>query len=129
MSNRFGVLVLCAALVGCAASAAGSTERRSSSNVLTRSEIVESGVTNLYDAIQQLRPQYLRSRGNTSLSGGSDQIKVYLNGSELGGTATLQTISATSVERVEFVRGPDTAVRFGLDNPAGVISVTTTTGG
>lgn len=129
MSNRFGVLLLCALLAGCAASTGSSGERRSSSNILTRDEIVASGVTNLYDAIQQLRPQFLRNRGNSSLLGGADQIKVYLNGSELGGTATLRTLVPGNVERVEFVRGADTSVRFGLDNPAGVISVTTSAGG
>ena len=129
MSNRFGVLVMCALLVGCAASAGGSGQTRSSSNVLLRAEIEGTGVTNLHDAIQQLRPQFLRTRGNTSIMGAADQIKVYLNGTELGGISTLQTIQASSVERVEFVRGPDTAVRFGLDNPAGVIAVTLTSGG
>jgi outer membrane receptor protein involved in Fe transport len=88
-----------------------------------------ANVTNMLDAIQQLRPQYLRGRGNSSLSGGSDQVKVYLNGSEFGGASSLRTLQPGNVERVEFVRGPDTAVRFGMNNPAGVISITTAAGG
>lgn len=129
MSTRFSVLLLCAVLAGCAAGAGGSSGPRSGSNVLLGDEIASANLTNLYDVIQQLRPQYLRGRGNSSISGGADVVRVYLNGSEFGGPESLRTIQTGNIERVEFVRGPDTAVRFGIDNPGGVINVVMNTGG
>jgi len=48
-------------------------------NLLTRQEVVDSGVTNLYDAVMRLRPRWIRP--NTV---------VFMDGVSIGGTDSLR---------------------------------------
>lgn len=110
---------------GCAArSEAGGTPGATQSQI-TAAEIRDSGTTNAYDLIQKLRPQYLRVRGRSSINQSADRVSVYMDNVELGGVEALRTIATNTIARVEYVRGPDTSARFGLDRGAGVIHVIT----
>jgi outer membrane cobalamin receptor len=125
------LLALSVIALGCASS--GSTEagpaddqgQSRTSNIITREEIAATSMGNMADVIQQLRPQFLRSRGRTSINLAADQVAVYMDNVHVGTTGALSTISANTVLRVEFIRGPDTGFKFGLDHQAGVIHVIT----
>jgi outer membrane cobalamin receptor len=124
---RFFMTVCAAAALGCASgTGAGDTPSQSrNSNVITRAEIQAAGLANMQDVIQQLRPQFLRTRGRTSINLPADQVAVYIDDVHVGTANVLNTIGATGVMRVEFVRGPDTGFKFGLDHQAGVIHIIT----
>lgn len=132
MSNRAHILIILGAVVavGCASSGAGTaadgTQTQSrNSNIILREEIAATSLGNMADVIQQLRPQFLRSRGRTSINLPADQIAVYMDDVHLGTVGVLSSIGANGVLRVEFIRGADTGFKFGLDHQAGVIHIIT----
>lgn len=122
------LLAVSLSALGCASGGAGAGDDESpsrSANTITREEIAATSMGNMADVIQQLRPQFLRSRGRTSINLPADQVAVYVDDIHLGTTSVLNTISANNVLRVDFIRGPDTGFKFGLDHQAGVIHIIT----
>ena len=118
------VLLLATASAGCATGTAEERQAMSSLNVLSGDQLRETGGTTLWDALRQLRPQWLRPRASASLiSGAGDEPIVYLHGIEHGGLETLQRMNIDQVRRVEFVDGRDATTRFGTGHGSGVILV------
>jgi hypothetical protein len=113
-SWRLPLILSCtlALLAGCApataeggASTGASTSggSRIRANVLTRAEIEGSGTTNLFDAIQRLRPAWLRNASQTNYGGGGTEIVVYQNTTLLGGPEELRRIAPGYAENVRFL--------------------------
>lgn len=116
-SWRLPLLLSCtvALLAGCAPATAeggasgGATTGATASgariraNVLTREEIEGSGTTNLFDAIQRLRPQWLRNASQTSYSGGGTDLVVYQNTTLLGGLESLRQIAPGYAQTVRYL--------------------------
>jgi hypothetical protein len=127
--TRVLLLVLVVAAAGCASSStsanAPAAPQPNRQNLLLREEISASGVGNMMDAIQRLRPQFLRVRGQSSITQGGDAVAVYMDNVHIGGVEQLRTIAANGVVRVEYVSGPDTAFKFGSSHSAGVIHIVT----
>lgn len=96
-----------------------------SSNVITREEIADSGLTNMHEVIERLRPNFLRSRGPNSIMQQTEQVVVYLDDVYGGDVGMLRSIDANTVRRVEFVSGPDTGFRFGRNHSSGAIHIVT----
>jgi ABC-type phosphate transport system substrate-binding protein len=88
---------------GASAGASTSGGSRVRANVLTRAEIEGSGTTNLFDAIQRLRPQWLRNASQTNYGGGGTDIVVYQNTTLLGGPEALRQIAPGYAENVRFL--------------------------
>ena len=79
-----------------------------------------------WDLISSLRPNFLNSRGPTSLQRGVTTYPVvYLDGSRYGDIQTLKTISADSIRMVEYLSAGDATTRFGTDNASGAILLVT----
>ncbi|HVX41036.1 MAG TPA: hypothetical protein VHB25_15820 [Gemmatimonadaceae bacterium] len=144
-----------ASLAGCASSGANgaaasgrSASTQSSRYVLTATELEGAQADNLYDAIQKLRPDYLRgdqtgvvgqtdatgARVSGSLGGQSNvtlvhdavvPVSVYRNGVRLGGLDDLRHITIDEVKEVRFLKAADAIIRLGTENGAGAIVVTT----
>lgn len=127
------ILLALATIPGCGAArprddGAVSTPRRSS-NIIARDEIAASGLMTMQEVIERLRPQFLRSRGRSSIMRtSSDQVEVYVDDMYGGNTSMLRNIDATTVQQVEFVSGPETGFRFGRNHSAGVIHIVTRRG-
>jgi hypothetical protein len=82
-------------------------EPRRRRDVITRDELMESGATNLYDAVDRLRPQWMRGRGPTDLRGGAAlSIVVYQGNTQLGGIDALRSITPEFAEELRFLDGP-----------------------
>ena len=112
-SWRFPLLV-CSAfalLAGCAPAAGGGSGsgttapsgQRIRANVITREELEASGTTNLYDAIQRLRPQWLRNASQTSYGGGGTELVVYQNTTQLGGLDALRQLAPGYAETIRYL--------------------------
>ena len=70
-----------------------------SSSTIDAAELQRTGASNLYDAINQLRPGFFPSRGRTSvLNQSDDEILVVLDRQVLGGVSELRNI-ATKITR------------------------------
>jgi hypothetical protein len=146
---RTGALALAlAAAAGCAsggsapgavsagaAADSGTTVRttgtRRDLSVITVEEIQRSGAMNAYEAVERLRPFWLRSRNATSSRGVPASILVYLNGSRLGGIDMLRRLEVIPVTSIRYM---DAAAAKSLPGLAsfrveGAIMVSTTSDG
>lgn len=105
MPRRTFLSVLLVALLvsaGCASSGGGTNVRRDS-RMLTPEEIATVPVTNLYEAVERLRPRWLEMRDVRSLGTGAGQIVVFLNNSYVGGPETLRQFQAHQIVRIRYL--------------------------
>jgi hypothetical protein len=122
---------------------------------LTAAELQGAGANNVYDAIQKLRPEFLRTRGTGTVSaiptpqtsrpglggGGAAPVppnsgqavpvataalRVYENDVLLESPMELRRIQTVNVIEVRFIPGPEAGVRYGTNHSGGVIFVKTT---
>ena len=118
---------VCLAIVGltllaasCAAGG-GSEESgpRRSRNLITSEELTEvSEVGTVFDAIQRLRPNWLRGRGTSS-------VRVFVDGAPMGGTSVLRNYRVDVIRECRFISPTDASTRFGTGYGGGVIEVFT----
>lgn len=121
-SQWFGILVL-ALLAACASGGAGN--QRIDRNLLTREQILETHRQNAYEVVENLRSNWLRTRGPTSLTQEDAVVQVYLDDNRLGGVETLRAINTTLIQYIRWYDGIAATGRWGLDHGAGVIYVST----
>lgn len=72
-------------------------------SVITVEEIQRSGAMNAYEAVERLRPFWLRSRNATSSRGVPPSILVYLNGSRLGSIDMLRRLEVIPVTSIRYM--------------------------
>jgi hypothetical protein len=105
MKHRIMILglitVLTTAFSGCASSG---QVRPIDSTVLTQEEIATAPVSNLFEAVERLRPRWLQIRSVRSINTGV-QIAVFLNRSYLGEPEVLRTYDTKSVARLRYLDG------------------------
>ena len=124
MRIRYLYLIALAAVIGCASAGSGSSSSRREPNLITADDIAGIPVTNAYEAIERLRPLFLRSRGKTSINTPNTQYPtVYVDGVRYGDIYSLRNILAPHVHDIRFYNGAESGARFGLQNTAGVIEV------
>ncbi len=109
-------------LLGFAACAPAGETRTAQRGPLTSDEIREAGLSGTaLEAVQHLRPQWLRTR-----SGGG--IRVYVDGSRVSqNTSGLAGISVQQVGRIERMSASEATTRYGTvagGHPEGAIIVT-----
>ena len=86
--------------------------------------IREISVEDAYEAVQRLRPTWLRRRGRASLSfPTSNAPVVYLNGIRNGPISSLRQMNILGVHLIEFIGVADATTRFGTGHAGGVIAV------
>lgn len=116
--------VLLFAACGTATRATGGGDR----NVITAEEIASTRVSNAYEAVQRLRPEFLRSRGPVSIQNPDAGLPVvYVDGVRFGDLTQLRNIAATTVQSIEFVSASDATTRWGTGHAGGVLAVKTKT--
>jgi hypothetical protein len=75
--------------------------------VITADELAESGATNLFDAVQRLRPDWLRAGGARSFNNGSyTDIVVYQNNAQMGGLDALRQMGVEMAQSLRYMDGP-----------------------
>jgi hypothetical protein len=99
------------------------TELRNSS-VLSSSEWAGANVSTAFDAIEQLRPQFFRSRGQTSiLLRAATQTNVYLDNMRLGGLETLRDVPITGIRAIRYLSADEATYRWGTNQTGGAIQL------
>jgi hypothetical protein len=88
---------------------------------ITDTEIARLGVTTAWEAIQRLRPNWLRQRATSGL--GDGRPVVYLNGVRHGTVDQLRSLHVQRIKCIEFFRGYDATTLWGIDHSSGVIQV------
>ena len=111
-----------------AVACAGGSHRQSTEggNVIKRSELEAAGSVTTYDAVQRLRPNFLRDRGPVSIvnAGARARPAVFIDQTEYGELESLRTLPASRVEEVRFYGGAEAVTKFGSAYGAGVILLT-----
>lgn len=126
MRTRFGWRTTLGATVLCAAclSHTGTTTNRLDRTVITRDQMVEANFSTVYDAVAALRSLWLRPRGPDSFNTPSI-VWVYIDGARAGDVDVLKNMQPRLINTVRFYDGPSATSRWGVDNAAGVIHVST----
>lgn len=83
-------------------------------------EIRGAGATDAFTLVQTLRPGWLRSSRQQTLSG-DDGIVVYLERARMGGVGELRNISSANVGRIEFLSASVAQQRLGAGHLNGAI--------
>ena len=108
----------------------GSTDRpaRRNTNVLAADDFKGLEAMNLGDAIQRLRPDWLRrgaarDPGRIAGAGSPDPLAVWIDDNKLGGPEVLNGLAVQGVTSVRYYSGPEAQARFGNGNSSGAIHV------
>lgn len=127
MWRRFSFLVIGLFSSACAAASSPSRPVKSASReVITAAEIVSSRVTDVYQAVLQLRPEFLRKRSAVALpTYQTPQVLVYLDDLRFGGAESMRNIPLARVRQIRYLSPVEADLRWGGRHLAGVIHVTT----
>jgi hypothetical protein len=87
--------------------------------------MLKAGYSDVFTTVQSLRPQWLVTHGQTSFR--RLELKVYLDGSLMGGPETLRQISTRSISSIRYLTGLEASGRWGLDHDQGAIVISTST--
>ena len=124
-ASRLAAIGVVWALAGCAGASTQRRTDRASRVTLTQEQLAGTNSLNLYDAIEKLRPDWLTSRGPTSLTNPTPAVvSVYMNGTMLGKADYLREMRVLDVSEVRFWDAGQASARFGMGHPRGVIEVT-----
>lgn len=154
MTTRTLALALVALVALAAVGEAQQKKIKRDRNLITAEELAELQGHNGYEAVQKLRPDWLRradrqltlgtrvDRGNGGRSGmGEDQedggasvyadvtasplkLTVFVDQTEMGGVEELQRLRNDEIREIRFLSGSDAQQRYGPRFAAGVIQVT-----
>ncbi len=123
------VMLLVSGAFACATSGQSSGSR-GGRNLITTDELSKEPSGTLFDAVQRLRPRWLQNRGISSVRAmRPTPPQVYVDGSPVGSTGALHSISVSDVETARYLSASDATTRFGTGHDGGAIVVTTRTGG
>ena len=136
-SERILIALPLAALFAVACASGGTSASTATQASATRGEAVPSRylVTeqeletvsdrSAYEALQQLRPSFLKSRDVQTQSNPIPKaVDVYVDGGQTEGLAALQSIRAGTVKEMRFYEPKQANTKFGTGHNGGVIAVT-----
>ena len=121
------IVTVAAALIGLAGCGPHATHAASQNrNLITADEITRSNASNAMEAVERLRPSFLRTRGAQSMQNSEPPTPiVYVDGMRYGTLQTLATIPALSIFSIEYMNAIDASQRFGMGHEGGAIVVST----
>lgn len=126
-TRRVFGLALAASVAACATGRVAPLQHDPDS--ITSAELTHSTAASVYEAIRQLRPRFLRTRGPSSLLNSSVLgPAVIVDQTLLGGIQVLADIPLRDVETVRYLAAWDATTRHGSGYANGVIEVTTWSG-
>lgn len=115
------VVLLILGLGACVSS--GESTSGDDPTVITQEEIEEvGGVSDAYNLVQRLHPQWLQKRGRNSVRNPGDII-VYVEDNRYGPPESLRKIEVIDIQSLEFLRPEEATMRYGAGHDDGVIYV------
>ena len=123
-SAKFATLTLLAVTAACASQSSAPGIPGQDRNVITREQVMTPNYTTPYDAVQALRPTWLRAHGRDSFNNPSQPL-VYLDNVKLGDVESLRSIDRNGIQYIRFYDGSSANTRWGVGHSAGVIFVST----
>jgi hypothetical protein len=118
LPRLMGVVSQLPMLIACASTGA------SNANVITAPELSQSKARNAYDAIQQIRPEMLRTRDPGTIAYfKARQPLVAVDNTLVGGVDVLRTLPIDKVARIEYVNSWTATKRYGTGFGNGVMLI------
>jgi hypothetical protein len=119
--DRIVLIAALAVAVGCASGPRGATRNE---NRITAAELATLAGEDAYQAVERLRPQWLRSRGPTSVTDPSPTLpNVIMHGTQVGGLEYLRQVNLNDIQELRYWPPGEASARFGMGHPRGVIEV------
>jgi hypothetical protein len=99
---------------------------RKDPNLITEAELAARSALTARQVIEQLRPQFLRVRGTTTLGNAQtgDVIWVYFDGTRMGTVDVLNNIGAHEIREIRYLSPSEATNRYGTGHVQGAILVT-----
>jgi hypothetical protein len=95
---------------------------RADRNVISTAEIEAAGFGDAYLVVEALRPLWLQKRGPSTINL-QESVKVYLDGSLLGGPEYLRQVDIQAISMIRYLDALEATQRWGLDHGHGAILV------
>lgn len=126
MSYRLRTFLSMLVFAVAACASASHQQDATSSDVISRAELEAAGSVTAYDAVQRLRPRFLRDRGPVTLVNANARTRpvVFIDMTEYGEIESLRSLAASRLELVRYYPGQQAVTRFGSAYGAGVIQLT-----
>jgi len=128
MSSKHFLSFAIFAITACASAGAGSGVHRDY-NLITQDEITQQNGSNAYDVISHLRPNFLKTRGRTSIqtppSAATEYASVFLDSQFYGDLNTLRNIASINIKEIRYLPANEAVTRYGMQYGNGVIEIRT----
>lgn len=99
---------------------------RRAANAISEQELAASTARNALEAVQLLRPDWLRGRGAASIREVTPTpVVVYVDNQRFGNAETLDQFPIAAVKALRFLSASEATNRFGTGHGGGAITVTT----
>jgi hypothetical protein len=100
--------------------------QRKDPNVITEAELASRPTLTARQAIEQLRPQFLRTRGTTTLGNAqtADVIWVYVDGTRMGTLEVLNNVGVHEIREIRYLSPSEATNRYGTGHVQGAILIT-----
>jgi hypothetical protein len=125
----FAAMLLTACASGTRGSSTEGTPRASTrrdADVITAEEIATTRTQTLYDAVRNLRPQWMiRRRPTAMVQRNEGELIVYVDGTRFGNLESLRQLNPGGVQAVRYFSPSSAGARFGPGHLLGAIEVTT----
>ena len=119
MRTRLASVLLLAIVAGaCSTAGSGSGEPRRNRNHLTAEELVAVDGFTAWEAVQRLRPMWMRPRGT------GHYPSLFVDESPYGDMEGLHRFRVSDIEEMRYIDGTDATTRYGGQYQGGVILVT-----
>jgi hypothetical protein len=123
--SRMNALLFAVLLAASCAPAVRSPDGPGSSrDVITRAELDAAHANHAFEAVEELRPQWLRRTGPTSvLEPAGNLPSVYIDNVRAGDLEALREVPIYAIEEIRLVSPADATTRWGTGLAGGVIWV------
>jgi len=118
-------------LAACQSTGSGGGANRGGPTLIAQEELAELPALTAYQAVERLRPAWLRPRVRTVRGTVPEQYypQVFLDGVPYGDLDTLNRVNSRDVREIRYFSASEATTRFGTGYPGGVIDVQTKPGG
>lgn len=127
MRTRLAIVFLLALTVAaCATGGSGEGQPRRNRNLLTLEELVPVEALSAWEAIQRLRPMWMRPGGIRNSSNPRGHYPtVFVDGAPFGVLESLRNFRVTNIQEIRYVGPTDATIRYGGEYQGGIILIVT----
>lgn len=129
MPRLLPLLCLAALILPAAAAAQDTTHKapkiKRNPDLISEQEIqaAPEAMQTAFSLVEQLRPNWLRVHGMSSIRSQTPSPQVYVSGVKRGSPSTLEDVPRASIKEIQHLSGNEASMRFGMGHESGAILV------